>query len=147
MPVHQSKRPLDERPLLNARQSAFIGFYLIDFNATQAAIKAGYSAKTATVQASDLLANPKIKVEIEKRKAALAARSEITRDWLVRELAAELSEARKGTEHFDKAGNLRSVTRRPGAVIGLAELLAKMHGWIDDKPQPAQQLVNFVIQR
>lgn len=132
---------------LSAQQTRFVQFYLLDLNATQAYIKAGYAEKGANSGGSRLLAHVEVKREIERRKAALAQRSEVTRDWLVHELAAELEQARKGTEHFAPDGSLKSVTRRPEAVTRLAELLAKMHGWIDDKPAPAQQLVNFVIQR
>jgi phage terminase small subunit len=143
------RRPDDEKASLNAKQVAFINFYLVDFNATQAAVKAGYSPKSATVQGSILLSNPKVQAEVNRRKAALAARSEITRDWLVKELAAEFEEARRGVEHRDKAGNV-TVTRKPDAVVRLGELIARMHGWTVDDRQPGgtnQTLVNFVIQR
>lgn len=143
------RRPDDEKANLNAKQVAFINYYLIDFNATQAAVKAGYAPKSATVQGSTLLSNPKVQFEVEKRKAALAARSEVTRDWLVRELAAEFEEARKGQEHVDKEGKVTRTTRKPEAVVRIGELIARMHGWtVDDKPGGSNQtLVNFVIQR
>lgn len=148
MASHRPARPLDERNPLNARQTAFISFYVIDFNATQAAIKAGYSQKTASQKGSTLLNNVKVLAEINRRKQALAARSEITRDWLVKELASEFEEARKGQEHLDKAGNVTRVTRRPEAVVRIGELIARMHGWtVDEKTNTNQTLVNFVIQR
>ncbi len=45
---------------LNDKQRRFVGEYLIDLNATQAAIRAGYSEKTAGQQAFDLLKKPEI---------------------------------------------------------------------------------------
>ena len=51
---------------MNARQSLFVEEYLKDLNATQAAIRAGYSAKTAESQGSRLLTNVKIKKAIIK---------------------------------------------------------------------------------
>lgn len=142
-------RPADERPLLNSRQASFVGFYVIDFNATQAVIKAGYSAKGASQTGSNLLANPKIKAEIARRKQALAARSEVTRDWLVHELAEEFRAAREPTVRKSADGKtVISETRKPQAVARIGELLARLHGWVDDKPAaPVQQLVNFVIHR
>lgn len=142
-------RPLDERRSLNDRQTAFIGFYLIDFNATQAAIKAGYSSNGASQKGSTLLANDKIKAEIDRRKAALRARSEVSRDWLVHELADEFRAAREPAVRLATDGKtVISTTRKPQAVARIGELLARLHGWVDDKPsQPIQQLVNFVIQR
>ena len=59
---------------LTAKQRAFVLEYPVDFNATQAAIRAGYSEKGATVRGSELLGNRKVSVEIEKeyKKRALS---------------------------------------------------------------------------
>jgi phage terminase small subunit len=54
---------------LNPRQAAFVREYLVDLNGTQAAIRAGYSAACASVQASKLVADPKIADAIERGKA------------------------------------------------------------------------------
>ena len=51
---------------LSPKQQLFVHEYLIDLNATQAAIRAGYSEKTANPQAARLLANVSIKQAIEK---------------------------------------------------------------------------------
>ena len=51
---------------LSPKQALFVREYLIDLNATQAAIRAGYSAKTARQQAADLLAKPDIAEEIAR---------------------------------------------------------------------------------
>ena len=52
---------------LTAKQERFINEYIKDLNATQAAIRAGYSKKTAGVQGSTLLKNPNVSEEIKKR--------------------------------------------------------------------------------
>lgn len=52
---------------LNNRQQAFVDEYLVDFNATQAAIRAGYNEQTAGAQASRLLKNVKVAKAIEER--------------------------------------------------------------------------------
>lgn len=52
---------------LNPKHARFVDEYLKDLNATQAAIRAGYSPKTAGVQGSTLLKNPNISAEIKKR--------------------------------------------------------------------------------
>ena len=51
---------------LNLKQREFCNQYLLDFNATQAAIRAGYSEKSAYSQAHDLLKKPEIQNEIER---------------------------------------------------------------------------------
>lgn len=60
------------------RQQRFIGEYLIDLNATQAAIRAGYSAKTAEVQGPRLLGNVRVAAAVAMGQAKLAAKQEIT---------------------------------------------------------------------
>lgn len=72
---------------LTAKQAAFVAEYLIDLNATQAAIRAGYSKKTANEQASRLLANVNVAAAVTKAKVKRQARTEITQDSVVRELA------------------------------------------------------------
>ncbi len=52
---------------MTPKQTRFIDEYLIDLNATQAAIRAGYSKKTAGQMGTENLSKPYIKVELEKR--------------------------------------------------------------------------------
>ena len=52
---------------LTAKQQRFCDEYLIDLNATQAAIRAGYSEKSARQMATENMAKPSIKEYIEKR--------------------------------------------------------------------------------
>ena len=72
---------------LTPKQSTFVAEYLVDLNATQAAIRAGYSEKTANEQGSRLLANVKITDAIADAMANRAERTEITQDRVLRELA------------------------------------------------------------
>ncbi|MBY5465272.1 terminase small subunit [Rhizobium leguminosarum] len=74
-------------PAPSAKQKRFVAEYLIDLNATQAAIRAGYSKKTATVQASRLLTNAKVQEELSKQQSKVAERLEITKERIVDELA------------------------------------------------------------
>lgn len=72
---------------LNARQQRFVDEYLIDLNGTQAAIRAGYSPKTANEQAAQLLAKLSVAQEIQKRIKDRQKRTEITQDRVLQELA------------------------------------------------------------
>ena len=54
---------------LSARQAAFVAEYLVDLSATQAAIRAGYSAKTALQQGPRLLGNVCVGAAIAKAQA------------------------------------------------------------------------------
>lgn len=72
---------------LTAKQIRFVDEYLVDFNATQAAIRAGYKAKTAHVIGAENLRKPKIAEEIARRQKDLQRRTEISQDRVVKELA------------------------------------------------------------
>ncbi len=71
---------------LTPKQARFIQEYLIDLNAAQAAIRAGYSAKTARVIGHENLTRPDIAAAIEKAMAERAERTGLTADWVVDEL-------------------------------------------------------------
>lgn len=72
---------------LTAKQQRFCEEYLIDLNGTQAAIRAGYSQKTANEQAARLLANVSAKELILKLKQERSKRTEITADRVLQRLA------------------------------------------------------------
>ena len=72
---------------LNDRQRQFCREYIIDFNATQAAIRAGYSAKTAKSIGQRLLTNVDIQAESQRLMAERSTRTEITADRVLQELA------------------------------------------------------------
>jgi len=70
----------------NNRHELFSREYVIDYNGTQAAIRAGYSKKTAHVQASELLKNPKVLARIKELQKEQTERLAITADWVVHQL-------------------------------------------------------------
>ena len=72
---------------LTEKQQRFIDEYLIDLNATQAAIRAGYSVKTAREQASQNLTKLNIQQEISEKMAERSKRTGVNQDRIVLELA------------------------------------------------------------
>ncbi len=72
---------------LTARQKRFIEEYLIDLNATQAAVRAGYSPKTAGEQGSRLLATKSISDKIAEAMAELSRRTGVSQERVIEELA------------------------------------------------------------
>ncbi|MCC2232394.1 terminase small subunit [Lachnospiraceae bacterium CLA-AA-H215] len=95
---------------LTEKQKRFAEEYLMDLNATQAAIRAGYSAKTANEQGSRLLANVSIQKAISKAIAERSGRTKISQDRVVNELAkiAFLNIA----DLIDQNGNMKSNVSR-----------------------------------
>jgi len=72
---------------LSARQKRFVDEYLIDLNATQAAIRAGYSKRAARAIGSENLTKPDIAAAVEQALAKRSERLEITADRVLEELA------------------------------------------------------------
>lgn len=73
--------------LKNPKHELLVQEYLVDLNKTQAAIRAGYSPKSATQQASELFAKPNIRSRVEELLARRATRTGVNQDRIVRELA------------------------------------------------------------
>lgn len=87
-----------------AKQRRFVDEYCVDCNATQAAIRAGFSARTAGPIGSEYLKKPHIKEEIDRKLASISSRLEATADNVRRELARiALFDPRK---LYDTSGNL-----------------------------------------
>lgn len=72
---------------LTARQARFVAEYLIDLNATQAAIRAGYSERTAKSQGQRLLTDVDVAEAIQAAQAKRATRTQISQDRVLSELA------------------------------------------------------------
>ena len=72
---------------LTEKQQRFVEEYLSDLNATQDAIRAGYSAKTADVQGSRMLGNVKVQQAVAEAMAARSKRTGVNQDRVVLELA------------------------------------------------------------
>lgn len=68
------------------KHKRFVDEYLIDFNATQAAKRAGYSQKTAHVQGTVLLKDPRIAHALEKRKEMLEDKALVTVEYVIEHL-------------------------------------------------------------
>ena len=108
-------------PKLSEKQKQFIREYLVDLNATQAAIRAGYSEKTARSQGQRLLTHVDIAKALEKAQAERAARTEITADRVLEELAkigfSNMQDYIRTTGEGDAFVDLSELTREQAAAI------------------------------
>lgn len=73
---------------LTEKQRIFIDEYLVDFNATRSAIKAGYSKSSARAIGSENLTKPNIREEIEKRTSQASDNCYLTRERIINEIAS-----------------------------------------------------------
>ena len=73
---------------LTEKQGRFVREYLLDLNATQAAIRAGYSKKTAGQIGFELLKKPEIEYALNMARSLRAERTETSADWVIKNLRA-----------------------------------------------------------
>jgi phage terminase small subunit len=98
---------------LSEKQKEFCRQYLIDLNGTQAAIRAGYSARTANEQAARLLAKVSVRSHLEKLMQERAQRTEIDADWMLKRLAQDATADL--ADLYDDLGQLKPVKEWPMA--------------------------------
>lgn len=74
---------------LTAKQQRFVAEYLLDLNQTQAAIRAGYSEKTAYSVGHENLKKPEVQAAIQEAMKARSERTQIDADWVLKRLARD----------------------------------------------------------
>ena len=91
---------------ISAKRNRFIDEYLLDRNATQAAIRAGYSARSAGELAHRLMKKVEVRRAIAQRAALQVAELKITREQVIRSLVAAYELARdRGDARAGRLGN------------------------------------------
>ena len=109
--------------MLNARQKKFCDEYLIDLNATTAALKAGYSEKTAAFIGAENLKKPQIAEYIQERMLERAQRTELSQDLIIKDLIT-IKDKCMSSDKFDAKNALKAL-----------ELLGKHIGMFQNKLQ------------
>lgn len=129
---------------LTAKQQRFCDEYLIDLNATQAAIRAGYSKKTAKQIGQQNLTKLDLKEYIEKRMAEKEAALVADQDEVLKYLTSVLRGESQSTEIVvegigDGCSEARTITKEPSEKDRLkaAELLGKRYALFTDKFEQA----------
>ncbi|WP_375194660.1 terminase small subunit [Sphingobium sp.] len=107
---------------MTPKQQRFVEEYLIDLNATQAAIRAGYSARTANEQGARLLANVSVRSAIADAKTKRSEETQVNAAWLLARLAQE--SVADLADLYDERGNVKPVKDWPliwrqGLVAGI----------------------------
>lgn len=125
---------------LTPKKARFVDEYLVDLNATQAAIRAGYSAKTAYSSGQRLLKDVGIQAALSKAQSSRSERTKIDADWVLTRLAEEADADL--AELYDDNGDLKPVKDWPlvwrrGLVAGV-EVDALFEGYGEDRYQVGQ---------
>ncbi len=124
---------------LTEKQQRFVDEYLIDLNGTQAAIRAGYSAKTANEQASRLLAKANIKTYIDAQLEKISSEKIADAEEVMVYLTSVLrGESESEVVVVEGSGEGYSKARRMGKApdekerLKAAELLGKRYSLFKD---------------
>jgi phage terminase small subunit len=117
--------------LLTDKQKAFAHEYMVDKNATKAAIRAGYSKKTASSQGERLLRNAEVRAAVDAGLQRLAEETETEAQWVRRRLREEATDFTEFASH--------------SARIRALELLGKINGIFEiDNAQQAAKVVTKI---
>ena len=129
--------------MLNEKQKQFCEEYIIDLNGTQAAIRAGYSSKTANEQAAQLLAKLSIQEYICELKNKRSERVRYSQDELMRDILEVKNRCMQASPVIDKDGNETGIWKfdSNGANKAL-DMLAKHVGFYEtDNKQKGYSVV------
>jgi len=129
---------------LTPKQQRFVSEYLIDLNATQAAIRAGYSERTAKQMGTENLAKPVLAAAIQKAIAERAARTEVNADYVLNSIVETMERCKQAEPVKYQNGDQVYVDTPDGkmapaykfdsgAVLRGAELLGRHLAMFTDK--------------
>lgn len=118
---------------LNDKQKRFVAEYLIDLNAKQAAVRSGYSEKTAQEQGSRLLSLAKVADAIALGASKRLAKAEITAQDVLEGLHREATREDDGASH--------------GARVSAWGLLGKYHNLFTDRLDVTGGITINVVKR
>lgn len=123
---------------MTPKQEAFVREYLVDLNATQAAIRSGYSERTAKQLAHTLLGRPDVADAVAQAMKARGERTKVDADWVLRRLHDE-AEADLA-DIYDATGNLKPVHEWPkvwrtGLVAGIETVQERVGTDADGKAE------------
>lgn len=121
------------------KQQRFVEEYLVDFNATRAAMRAGYKAKNADVVGAQLLRKTLVAAAIEKGRAKLAAKSEVSAERVLAELSklgfANMQDYMRGGADGDPFLDFSKLTRDQAAALQEVTVEDYVDGRGDDARQ------------
>ncbi|WP_243546201.1 terminase small subunit [Pseudodesulfovibrio tunisiensis] len=102
---------------LTARQRAFVQEYLVDLNATQAAIRAGYSKRSAYSQGQRLLKKAEIQAAIREELEKRTERTQITQDYVLKNIVSIVERCMQAEPVTDRKGKPVYVENAAGEQV------------------------------
>ncbi len=118
---------------MTPKQQRFVQEYLVDLNATQAAVRAGYARSGASVEGVRLLANAKVAAAVAAAQAERSKRTEVTQDYVLATITETIERCKGVGEHSN-----------PNAVLKGAELLGRHLAMFTDKTENRLTFENLI---
>lgn len=112
---------------LRLKQRMFVNEYIVDFNATQAAIRAGYSERNAGNIASEHLEKAHIQQEIEEAVEHAERATLLTRTYILSTIYETVERCKRGEEVFNKNGEVTGTRYDNRAIIMGCELAGRYY--------------------
>lgn len=122
-----------ESDRLTPKEERFVAEYMIDQCGSDAARRAGYSPKSARCMAPDILARPRVLKAIERKRAALAKKAEVTAESVAREL--------------EEARALAMQEKQTAAAVSAAMGKAKLFGLIVERHKHSGAIGSYDLSR
>ena len=116
---------------LTPKQQRFVEEYLIDLNATQAAIRAGYSEKTAQEIGSENLSKPMVAKAIAEAQEKLSNKAQVTVEMVVQGLLNEAKDLSEGSTQSARVSAWAHLGKHLGMFKDKVEHTGKDGGPID----------------
>lgn len=107
---------------LTPKQQRFVEEYLKDLNATQAAIRAGYSAKTARSVGAENLTKPDVQAAVEAGRKAQSQRCQIDADYVLTRLKLEAERQDEDASHSARVAALNLLGKHLGMFVDKLEV-------------------------
>lgn len=117
----------------NPKRALFVEQFVIDENATSAAIRAGYTKKSARKTASSILANPMVREAVDELRAERMERTKLTREYIEQHVIRLIEYRGAGFSH--------------GGAVAATKLGAQLAGILEEKQKVAVEGVQFVIKK
>ena len=114
---------------MTPKQERFVQEYMLDLNATQAAIRAGYSAKTAEQQGPRLLGNVGVAAAIQAGQAEFRKRMEVSKESV--------------TDQLNTAYDMAEANGQTSVMVQATMGIAKVHGLLVDKTEEVKPVENM----
>jgi len=144
---------------LTLKQQRFVEEFLVDWNATQAAIRAGYSKKTAYSVGWENLRKPEIQEALQKRKKAISEKTGLTTEKIIErneeiirwamQLVPVLDAAGKPVKYKNEKGEVVTLKKMKDGHLAMKsnELAGKHTGAWGEENADTPLKINFVFDR